>query len=109
MSDGRIPNDSITASSFSARGDHFFCLAKNARLLTGTGWCAQASKMTNLGSEYLQVDLGVVKNITKVATQGRYNVNQWVTQYSLSYSNDAASWIKYTGSAALSEAKVTCK
>ena len=33
--------------------------------------------------------------MTKVATQGRYDHNQWVMSYSLSYSVDGTHWAWY--------------
>ena len=33
--------------------------------------------------------------MTKVATQGRYDDNQWVMSYSLSYSVDGTHWAWY--------------
>jgi hypothetical protein len=48
--------------------------------------------------EYLQVDLGSVKMITNVSTQGRPSRHdQWVTEYTVSYSNDTNNWKNYEG------------
>ena len=92
MSDGRIPDQSISAfSSLISCPD---CLPKLARLNQIGSWCSNEG---TLGKEYLQIDLGSVTNVTKVATQGRTLSSRWVTEYSLSYSNDAASWTQYNG------------
>ena len=34
----------------------------------------------------MQVDLGQVSRVVAVATQGRYDANQWVKKYEISYS-----------------------
>lgn len=43
---------------------------------------------TNDVGQWIQVDLGKVAKVTKIGTQGRYNVGQWVTEYIVSYSID---------------------
>ena len=45
------------------------------------------AKANNLG-QWIQVDFGNVAKVTKIGTQGRYNVGQWVTKYTVSYSID---------------------
>lgn len=58
------------------------------------GWAAGGKRL----GEYIQVDLRMVKVITMVATQGRQDCcSQWVTKYSLSYSNNGVHWIQYQG------------
>ena len=42
--------------------------------------------------QWIQIDFGIETTVTYVATQGRYNVEQWVTQYKLQYSNDGNSF-----------------
>lgn len=39
-------------------------------------------------SQYLEVDLGVIKNITALATQGRQDSEEYVTAYTLSTAQD---------------------
>lgn len=55
------------------------------------GWVAKA----NNGSQWLQIDLGELVRVTKVATQGRRDADYWVTQFSLSHSLDGEHWAKY--------------
>ena len=43
---------------------------------------------TNDIGQWIQVDLGKVAKVTKIGTQGRYNVGQWVTKYIVSCSID---------------------
>ena len=40
-----------------------------------------------------KVDFGPISKITGIATQGRYEANQWVKSYSLSYSRDGIKYI----------------
>ena len=50
----------------------------------GGGWSA----LRNDVNQWLQVDLGIYTTITRVATQGRNNFEEWVTRYKLLYSDD---------------------
>ena len=49
-------------------------------------WCARH----NTRYQWLQVDFGRAMRVVKIATQGRQDYGQWVTQYYLSYSQDGA-------------------
>ncbi|KAK3723798.1 hypothetical protein QZH41_019475 [Actinostola sp. cb2023] len=98
MEDGTIKDDQISASSYA---DNISVhKPKNGRLnkkrdAKGIGGWAAGS--TGKG-EHIQIDLGIVKVITKVATQGRQASRvQYVTKYSLSYSNDGENWSDYEG------------
>ena len=42
--------------------------------------------------QWFQIDFGIDTTVAYVATQGRHNVGQWVTQYKLQYSNDGISF-----------------
>ncbi|XP_022804380.1 zinc metalloproteinase-disintegrin-like kaouthiagin-like [Stylophora pistillata] len=90
MQNGEIKDSQITASS-ARKGEP----AQNARLnLKGKYWCAgEKSK-----SEYLQVDLGEVKTVSKVLIQGRGTWYSWVTGFFLHYSDDGQRWATYTES-----------
>ena len=51
---------------------------------------------TNDANQWLQIDLiGNDSIVTRVATQGRDDYNQWVTQYTLQYSNDSLNFLDY--------------
>ena len=81
MEDGRITDGQITASS-----THSHCPTNRARLNQNshgsyTAWCAGKKE----AGEFIEIDLGTVKTVTKIATQSRYLVNQWVTKYTISY------------------------
>lgn len=53
------------------------------------------SSKTNDGKQWLQIDFGELVHVTKVATQGRQDADQWVTKYTLSYSVDGIHWAEY--------------
>ena len=50
----------------------------------GSSWSSKAGDK----SQWIQVDLRVMVKVTKIASQGRQNWPQWVTQYKVSYSTD---------------------
>jgi len=84
MENKMIPGYAITASSEWARNHG----PTNARLyhLAGGGKTGAWSSRTNDKSQWIQVDLGVVKRVTQVASQGRSDAAQWVTRYKMSFS-----------------------
>lgn len=51
---------------------------------TRGGWIA---KYRNT-HQFLQIDLGISSRVKRIATQGRYDANQWVKSYTVSYSNN---------------------
>lgn len=97
MEDGNITDSQITASSTYRQIptlDPWQARLNNPGI-TGVTYGSWSAGSRSVG-EYLQVDLGCVKMITKIATQGRsIGVNQHVTKYSVSYSNDTTSWPQY--------------
>ena len=93
MEDKRIPDGAFTASS-SVDDHHRPSLARLNILSDGKhigAWCPKA-KTTN---QWLQIDLGEITAVTKVATQGRYNSEGRAKTYSLSYSVDGMHWTGY--------------
>ena len=91
MEDKRIPDGAMTASG-SYDDNHRPSLARLNILVPVHGaWCPKA-KTTN---QWLQIDLGEITAVTKVATQGRYNSEDRVTTYTLSYSVDGYHWTGY--------------
>ena len=68
---------------------HFFQYSASygpeyGRLNKPTSYIAQT---VNKG-QWVQVDFGKVAKVTKIGTQGRYAVNQYITKYTVSYSID---------------------
>ncbi|XP_048579427.1 receptor-type tyrosine-protein phosphatase S isoform X3 [Nematostella vectensis] len=80
--DDVIPDSAMSASSGSASA---------GRLYGGSSWCSTSSSV----SEYLQVDLGGVRTVSGVATQGYPGENKWVKTYNLQYSGDGTRWLTY--------------
>ena len=93
MESGHLPDSSLSAST-SANSNHipqFGRLNKIPASGKAGAWCAKSSD----GNQWLQISFGRQTTVTKVATQGRYDSNQWVTSYSLSHSVDGAHWVLY--------------
>lgn len=89
LESGAIKNQHITASSkYSVNHG-----PENARLKHVAdgrkkgAWSAE----TNNADQWLQVDFGRNVKITKFATQGTQDANEWVKTYSLSFSEEKAS------------------
>ncbi|XP_048587362.1 lactadherin [Nematostella vectensis] len=92
MEDGRIPDSSITASSFHDSHMSPYYGRLNNQPVSGQHNGAWAALNEQTG-EYLQVDLGRVMRVTHVATQGRpQGSSQWVTEYSVEYSLTGDQW-----------------
>ncbi|XP_027057790.1 uncharacterized protein LOC113684595, partial [Pocillopora damicornis] len=89
MQNGEIKDRQITATSYRAQD-----FAHYARLKGKKYWCAKA----NNKAEYIQVDLGKVKTISKILMQGRGNWYDWVTGFFLHYSYDGQRWKTYAES-----------
>ena len=87
MEKGNITNAQITASSQYHRPYRSY----NARLNSPGSWIPRSSN----GHQWLQVDLGKKACVTEIKTQGRYNANQWVASYRVSYSNDGSNFQTY--------------
>lgn len=49
----------------------------------------------NNARQYLNIDLGTVSRLKRIATQGRYDADQWVTSYAVSYSINNVRFIPY--------------
>ena len=54
-------------------------------------WAAAANDQ----NQWLQVDIGISKKVTHLATQGRNGIDQWVTSYKVEYSTDGVSFQPY--------------
>lgn len=61
----------------------------------GNGLEGAWSAKHNDQNQWLQVDLGSIKNITHLATQGRNAHDQWVKSYKVEYSNNSTSFRCY--------------
>jgi len=83
-----IPDNQMTASSYysSSYYAHFGRLHD----IGGLGWAGRTSRNP---SDWLQVDFGRIALVCAVATQGNPSLNEWVIDFSLSFSSDGASWM----------------
>ncbi|XP_058456161.1 neurexin-4 isoform X2 [Malaya genurostris] len=64
---------------------------ENARLNGGSAWTAQHSDF----EQQLLIDLGVVRNVTRITIQGRPHSNEYVTEFSISYGFNGLDYIDY--------------
>ena len=87
----RIPDARMTASSF----HHSTYRPSYGRLNESSGaggWC---SKTKSDRTDYLQVDMGEVRFLCGVATQGLQGSSAWTTSYKLQLSTDGITWNTY--------------
>ncbi|XP_027051820.1 uncharacterized protein LOC113679072 [Pocillopora damicornis] len=93
MESGHLPDSAISASTY--HNSKYIPQLSRLNNIPSSGkagvWCTR----TNNGNEWLQVNFGRETTVTKVATQGMYKHNNWITSYSLSYSVDGSHWAWY--------------
>lgn len=74
------------------------------------GRCAWLSKYQD-SSQWLQIDLKEIKVISGILTQGRCDIDEWMTKYSVQYRTDERlNWIYYkdqTGNNRVSQLQLT--
>ena len=87
----RIPDARMTASSFyySTYRPSYGRLNESSG---AGGWC---SKTKSDRTDYLQVDMGEVRFLCGVATQGLQGSSVWTTSYKLQLSTDGITWNTY--------------
>ena len=93
MESGHVPDSALSASTYHS-GNHIPQLSRLNKIALGGkagAWCTR----TNNVNEWLQVNFGRETTLSKVATQGRYDADQWVMSYILSYSVDGSHWAWY--------------
>ena len=84
---GVLSDDAFSASSEFNKNHS----AKLARLNSEPKYANWSSKKCD-ENQWVQIDLGEVKTIWGVCTQGRYNSDQWVKSYGLLISSDGKNW-----------------
>eukprot|EP00058_Branchiostoma_floridae_P014880 XP_002600368.1 hypothetical protein BRAFLDRAFT_66601 [Branchiostoma floridae] len=89
MESGAIPDSSITASSYYDSGP--FVNPPQAGRLNGLGWAPSGPSI----EEWLQVDLGEMKAVTGIITQGLRDAPVGATLYKLQFSADGTEWTTY--------------
>ena len=67
------------------------------------GWSSQAADRY----QYLQIDLGEVTKVTRIATQGRYDAGWWTKTYSLDFSEDGGTFKPYNNGQVLCKQRFT--
>jgi len=85
MQSGRIKTSVVTTTS---QWNNNY---RVGRLNTNHFWIARV----NNRYQYIQVNFGRSTKVSAIATQGRANAHQWVTQYTLSFSTDGVVFTKY--------------
>lgn len=87
------PQAQLTASCSRPWSKQGTCTPEDAHIYSHGGWCAKKSD----GRQWLQIDLGPPTTITGIVTKGRGDSRkkQWVTSFSLSYSNFTDRWYFY--------------
>jgi hypothetical protein len=87
MEDGRIPESAISASS-----ENITIVPAKYGRLRSRNWTS-----SDTFGDYLQVDLGKVMIVTKLATQGCDWLSpvSYVEKYSVEYSIDNTTWVDY--------------
>ena len=76
-------------SSFSASASVEGHSASDARITSGSSWCAPVSD----DKHYLQIDLKKMYRVYSVITYGDSVSPKWVAKYSLGYTDDSVNWI----------------
>lgn len=91
LEDGRIQDGAMSASSqynnnFAAKLGR---LNLEAKVRNAGAWCV----LTRDANQWLQIDLGGGTTVTKVATQGNQDYDEWVTSYAISYNPVKSNWV----------------
>lgn len=85
MEGKQIPDSALKSSSDYSQ--YFGAERSRLRLQKeGNNYGCWAAKHADVG-QWLQIDLGKVTKVTRLATQGRADANWWVTKYKVSYSS----------------------
>ena len=86
-----IPDGRMTASTI--YNDYFS--PHYGRLNGQRGNKGWSPKTASDRTDYLQVDMGAVRYVCAVATQGSGSNSEWITSYKLHVSTDEATWKVY--------------
>lgn len=87
-----LENYGITNKQISTGNPHRDSSDQSARLHSSSSWQPSANVKS------IQVDLGDVKYVSGIATQGDPDVMSWVTSYTLELMSPDSSWYEYTPS-----------
>ncbi|XP_031558333.1 coagulation factor V-like, partial [Actinia tenebrosa] len=89
VQDGRVLRNMMHASSYHPSTSY---RPWKARLHSSSGSWYSGIRNTR---QWLQIDLGVISYVRRIATQGAYNGNSWVKKYIVSYSVKGFRFIPY--------------
>ena len=95
MKSGKIPNSAISATTILNQ----YYGTERARLDTvksGSYAGAWIPKTQDAG-QWIEVDLGKITKITRLATQGRQDSTQFVKSYTITYSVEGGPFLPYNG------------
>ena len=94
MENNRISDNQISASS--VRGPNHKANQGRLHYTANGGKRGAWSAKKNDENQWLQIDLGgLYATVTAVATQGRHDEDEWVTEYMLQYSNETLNFQHY--------------
>ena len=82
----------MTASSLASSSYYYPYYGRLHENRGGGGWC---TKTKSDRTDYLQVDMGTVRSVCAVATQGPRIDSAWITSYKLYFSRDGVTWNTY--------------
>lgn len=90
MKDRSIPDDGISVSSNPS--------VKNRGRLDDPnyGWRPSSNDLSRTGREWIMADLGKVRNVTGVVTQGSNGSDHWTKTFKVEHSSDGHSFIDVT-------------
>ncbi|XP_003416075.1 retinoschisin [Loxodonta africana] len=93
---GEVTPDQITCSNPEQYVGWYSSWTANKARLNSQGFgCAWLSKFQD-NSQWLQIDLKEIKVISGILTQGRCDIDEWMTKYSVQYRTDESlNWIYY--------------
>ncbi|XP_021788796.2 retinoschisin [Papio anubis] len=93
---GEVTPDQITCSNPEQYVGWYSSWTANKARLNSQGFgCAWLSKFQD-SSQWLQIDLKEIKVISGILTQGRCDIDEWMTKYSVQYRTDERlNWIYY--------------
>ncbi len=93
MENGLIKDAQITA--FSQYDANHAAIQGRLNFQAGGGKQGGWSARTSDRYQWIQVDFLSYTKLTRIATQGRNTINQWVTKYNLEYSDDGVTFHFY--------------
>ena len=101
MESGAIADGQVSASSYWSS----YYVPRNGRLnFKGSkGRVGAWAAAKNNNNQWLMVSFGKWVKVTAIATQGRYNKNQWVRSYRLSFSYDGVFFYSYKNRKVMNE------